>query len=36
MEESNGRHIPSQTMTTEVEVPESGSKGAMVAMQGQK
>ena len=36
MEDSNGRHIPSQTMTAEMEVPESGLKGAMVAMQGQK
>jgi hypothetical protein len=33
MEDSDSHHIPSQTMTTEVEVPESGAKGAMVAMQ---
>jgi hypothetical protein len=33
MEESNGRHIPSQTMTAEVEVPESVAEGAIVAMQ---
>jgi len=29
---SNGQHIPSQTMTTEVKVPESGAESAIVAM----